>query len=253
MHLKHVLQRVPGLNRRFIYYLEAQGYIQPTHVPKSRIDRRDYSEKDLHIIQETWKYYQRGFSLHTAYTFAMQRDRVITVATFQVSPKQRLAFLEGLKQVPEVVEAAAIYAETADFIVKFSTPQEADVYQVLVPLFAKTGLSGAPGLLRIAERFAAERKPSRKKETSDMMAYVLMKVPSKNVAEVMSALKRFPGVLDAGTVYGELDVIARVEVPSQKELDTLVMEKIHSIPAVESTRTYIVVGNTYWSRVDGER
>ena len=70
----------------------------------------------------------------------------------------------------------------------------------------------------------------------------------ENVAEVMDQLKEIPEVLEASTVYGESDIIAKVQVGSQEELDSLVMDKLHAIPAVESTRTFIVIGRLHWSR-----
>ena len=81
-----------------------------------------------------------------------------------------------------------------------------------------------------------------------MMAYVLLVVPGKDVADVMEKLKGFDEVKEASTVYGESDVIARVETVDQDELDSLVMQRLHDIPAVESTRTFVVVKNLHWSR-----
>ncbi len=34
----------------------------------------------------------------------------------------------------------------------------------------------------------------------------------------------------------------------QEELDILVMERFHEIPAVESTRTFVVIQSLHWSR-----
>lgn len=248
MELKSVLEQVPGLNRRFVSSLEFQDYIHPTKVQKERIARRDYSEEDLRVIREMWKYYQRGYALKAAYELGVKADRVISYVMFTVPPKRREQVLEGLKQLPEFIEAGVVYADTADFIVKASTAQEADVYQALVPLFAHAGLSGVPGLFRVVDHYVKGGKPSRKKGRPDMIAYLQLRVPSKDVTKVMETLKSFTEVVEASVVYGESDVIARVVVPSQDELDTLVMERIHGIPAVESTRTYIVVRNLFWAR-----
>ena len=81
-----------------------------------------------------------------------------------------------------------------------------------------------------------------------MMAYVLISVPTKSAHEVMGALKSFPEVMEACTVYGESDVIARIEVGSQQEMDDLIMGRIHGMQGIESTRTYLVVSNMYWNR-----
>ena len=43
MRLQEVLNGVEGLEKRFVYYLESQGYIHPEKLQKARIARRDYS------------------------------------------------------------------------------------------------------------------------------------------------------------------------------------------------------------------
>ncbi|MBI2936275.1 MAG: Lrp/AsnC ligand binding domain-containing protein [Chloroflexi bacterium] len=248
MDLKYVLQRIPGVNRRFVYYLEAHGYIKPTRLQKTRIARRDYSEEDLQVIQETWRYYTQGFSLQAAYSLAVEKERTVSYVTFQLPTRGLHEALERLKGLPGVVGASAVYADTADVIVKMSTPQEADLYHTLVPLFAQVGIAGVPQVWRTTRRFVKDQGDPRKEDKPGMIAYVLIRAPGKNVNEVMDNLKQLDGVVEAGVVYGESDIIARLEVRSQNALDTLVMERIHGIPDVESTRTYIVIGGMTWSR-----
>ena len=62
-----VVSAVDGLEKRFVHYLEAQGYIHPTKIQKARIARRDYSPADLERIRGIWRYYQRGISVQRAY------------------------------------------------------------------------------------------------------------------------------------------------------------------------------------------
>lgn len=248
MDLKVILQEVLGVNRRFVYYLESQGYIQPTRLQKERIARRDYSDTDLRVIRETWRYYSRGFSLQAAYALGVRQQHVVAYITLEVPVQRREEVLEYLKAVPEVAEAGVVYADTVDFVVKCSAPQEADMFQALVPLFARMGVRGVPGLMKVVDSFGRTRKPIRKWSKPTMMAYVLISVPTKSAHEVMSALKGFPEVMEACTVYGESDVIARVEVSTQQELDDLIMGRIHGMTGIESTRTYLVVSNMYWNR-----
>ena len=56
---------------------------------------------------------------------------------------------------------------------------------------------------------------------------------------------------EASAVYGETDIIAKVEVPGQAELDQLVFHQVQGLPEVEATRTFIVVGGLHWTRGDG--
>ena len=67
MRLQAVLNQIEGLEKRFVYYLESQGYIQPQKLQKTRIARRDYSVADLERIRGIWHYYQRGISVQRAY------------------------------------------------------------------------------------------------------------------------------------------------------------------------------------------
>lgn len=246
-----MLQQVPGAQRRFVYYLESQGYIQPKKLPKQKIARREYSERDLQVIRETWRYYHRGFSLHTAYELGVQRERVICYVGFW-APKDRIReAVARLQEVPEVVEVAAVYADTMNILVKTSTGQVADLYTALSPVLAQEGVTGMPGVWHVTGRYERRGKRKGKGGKSGMMAYLLLKVPGKDVHEFLDALKKMPEMLEIGTVYGESDVIARVETADQEALDELVMERLHGLAAVETTRTYIVISNMYWAR-DGK-
>ena len=245
MDLKTVLQQAPGVNRRFIYYLEAQGYIAPEKIQKQRIARRDYSQRDLHIIRDTWRYYDRGFSLQAAYHMATTAERVITYLGFKTPPGRRTEVLARLQTISEVIEISGVYADSMDFIVKTALPEGADLYHAIAPTLAQSGVVGVSAFWRTVARFEREGKT---KESPGMMAYLLMKVPGKDVNQVMDALRAMPEVVEASTVYGESDIIARLETATQADLDNFVMERVHGIPAVESTRTYIVVGSMHWKR-----
>lgn len=74
-----------------------------------------------------------------------------------------------------------------------------------------------------------------------MLAFILIRVPALRTGGAVQVLKSIPGVVEAHGLYGESDVIVKVDVPDNKTLDELVMEKIQGLPEVESTRTFIVV------------
>lgn len=237
-----MLARVPGLQKRFVYYLEAQGYIRPHKVRKQRISRRDYSPEDLRIIREVWRYYQRGYSVQSAYQLATRRQRATVYLAFTVPRHRWEALLQALQGFSEVEEAAGLYGGTGlDFLVRATTPEEGDLYYTLIPLLVGQ-VEGVPAIIRVV------RSVHINQGEGELLAYVMMRVPGKDVDRVLEALKQFPGVVEASTVYGETDIIAKVQVPDQEELDNLVMEKIHGIPGVESTRTFIVVRRYAWSR-----
>ena len=86
-----------------------------------------------------------------------------------------------------------------------------------------------------------------------MLAYVLIKAPPKQVGTVIESLREYSGVVEAAALYGESDAFVKIDVPTQDDLDDLVMNRIHALPAVESTRTFIVVGGMHWERSRTER
>jgi len=79
-------------------------------------------------------------------------------------------------------------------------------------------------------------------------AYVLITVPSKRSGEVVAALKKHPEVKEAAAVYGDTDIIAKIQAPSLIEVDQVIMDRIQESPDVKTTRTYLVVEKMHWTR-----
>jgi len=245
LDLKDVLRQVPGLNRRFVYYLESQGYIQPKRLPKRRIDRRDYSEADVAVVRETWRYYSRGLSLQAAAGLATTSERLLAYMGLSTPAGMEQRVIARIAEADDAVEASAVYADDFNIIVKLVVRRDEDVYEFAAPLLAEGAVERAPRVWNAEPAFA---RAAPNGGSTAMMAYLLIKAPGKDVAEVLLRLEEIDEVVEAGAVYGESDIIARVETPSQEILDQVVMEQLHEIEAVESTRTYIVVGGTRWVR-----
>ena len=79
-------------------------------------------------------------------------------------------------------------------------------------------------------------------------ALVLMTVAPKASGEVVEALKAIDAVKEAGALFGDEDVYAKVDVSSMEELHVLVMGRIQGIGPVSTTKTYIVISDMKWSR-----
>ena len=64
-----------------------------------------------------------------------------------------------------------------------------------------------------------------------VVVYVLMVTKIGKESSVRQTLEKIKGVSEVRTVYGEFDVVARLETPSLKELDAIVteMRKIEGI------------------------
>ncbi|MHB1416863.1 MAG: Lrp/AsnC family transcriptional regulator [Chloroflexota bacterium] len=247
MRLSEVLGQVEGLNKRFVYYLEAQGYIHPRKVRKERISRRDYSEEDVVRIRDVWAYYRRGFSVLAAEQMAQQAERLAAYVLLVVPAgrwQEALAVLTGNDRVQEV---AFLYGETANAIVRVAAPDDQEIYAVLNEAFDRASVASVPRILKVQDGFRRERPTGDGKERQ-LQAYVLIKVPAKQAGGVLEELRKFAGVTEASVIYGETDIVARLSVADQDELDDLIINKIQDLPMVESTRTFLIVGRLQWRR-----
>lgn len=252
MKLSEVLSEVEGLNKRFVYYLEAQGYIQPRKLRKERISRRDYSPTDLERIRGIWAYYRRGYSVQAAEAAARDTARITAWALLPVPTSRWAEALDLVKQSDRVQEASFVYGESADLVLRIAAPEESELFGVLNALFDRGVVAGVPQILKTKAGFqrgadggepAAARGGGR-----GLQAYVLLKVPVKHAGGALEALRELPEVAEASVVYGETDIIARVVVPDQDSLDEVVLGRIQGLPMVESTRTFLVVGKMQWRR-----
>lgn len=73
-----------------------------------------------------------------------------------------------------------------------------------------------------------------------MFAYVQIALENADETEIKDNLKGFPEVKEVHILFGEWDLMAKLEVESPEELATFVMEKIRSIEGVKLTSTLIV-------------
>ncbi len=256
LRLADLLRQVPGVPKRFVYYLEAQGVIRPGLVPKQRIARREYTDEDVQRVKRIWEYYRRGYSLQAARDLADGGSRTVAYALLQVPPRRWADALEVLRAAHQVQEAAVVYGQSVDLVARLEVALEEEVFQVLDRAFDRGDVAGPPTILKVAGRTiyhlpSSRRPPHAICEGGRMLAYVLIKVPAKHADTVLEQLRAFQGITEASVVYGETDIIARVEVPSQAELDHLVVRSIQDLPMVESTRTFIAIGGMHWRREPG--
>jgi DNA-binding Lrp family transcriptional regulator len=245
MKLGEVLERVPGLQKRFVYYLEAQGDVRPARLPKARIARRDYSAEDVRRIGRLWEYYQRGYSLATARDLLSTEAGAACFVFLEASPRDWSTLVDLLRASERVREVAAVYGESADVIAEVEASRVEDVYQVLHAAFDRGMLQGPPTVWRMLKRAHLVRP---KGAEVGMLAFVLLKVPAKQLGGVLERLRELDGVAEASVVYGETDIIAKLEVADQQQLDDLVIHHIQDLPEVVATRTFIAVGGMHWKR-----
>jgi DNA-binding Lrp family transcriptional regulator len=246
VRLADLLQSIPGLEKRFVHYLEAQGDIRPTLLPKSRIARRDYSSADLRRLRRLWDFYRRGYALNTArQLLAAEADQRV-YALLRVDQRRAEEAADQLRQSDRLLELARVYGADAELVASFEAARDEDAYAALQPALERGLLGGITAVRRA--RVVFSRPTVARGGALTMLAYVLLTLPAKQLDPVLERLRGFDGIVEAAVVYGETDVIAKLDVPSQAALDVLVVRKIQSIPQVQSTRTYIVVGDLHWRR-----
>jgi len=67
--------------------------------------------------------------------------------------------------------------------------------------------------------------------------YVLVNVSPGKESEAYESIKRVPNVSDATMLFGDYDIIAKLEADSLGEIAKTVVEIIRQIPGVTDTKT----------------
>jgi DNA-binding Lrp family transcriptional regulator len=73
-----------------------------------------------------------------------------------------------------------------------------------------------------------------------VIAYVLFKVSSGTEREVCQKLIEFGEVIQAGIIFGEYDVVAKIATQDIGTLEDFVSRKVRNVPNVLVTSTMIV-------------
>jgi DNA-binding Lrp family transcriptional regulator len=72
-------------------------------------------------------------------------------------------------------------------------------------------------------------------------AYVLMKIESGQIEEVLVRLRDSERVCSADAVTGPSDVVALVEATDPRDLADLIFRSIQTIPGVKETDTRVII------------
>lgn len=70
-------------------------------------------------------------------------------------------------------------------------------------------------------------------------AYVLIKVTAGAEAKIFEALTKIGGVEEVNVVYGEYDIIAKVNARSMDDLRNIIIKQIRSVKGIVKTETAI--------------
>ncbi len=73
-----------------------------------------------------------------------------------------------------------------------------------------------------------------------VLAYIMVRTDAGKEREVLNKVRDFAEVKEAHLIYGEWDLILKVEVDSIEEITAFVVDKLRRIEAVKLTSTMIV-------------
>ena len=73
-----------------------------------------------------------------------------------------------------------------------------------------------------------------------VLAYVLFKVSSGAERKVCQKLVDFDEIIQADIIFGEYDVLAKIETRNLADLEEFVSEKVRNVPNVLVTSTMII-------------
>lgn len=73
-----------------------------------------------------------------------------------------------------------------------------------------------------------------------VLAYIMVRVDAGEERNVMKQVEGFNEVKESHIIYGEWDIIMKIEVGNVEEITVFVVEKLRKIGAVKLTSTMIV-------------
>jgi len=73
-----------------------------------------------------------------------------------------------------------------------------------------------------------------------VLAYVMVRVDAGKEREVLQQVRKWAEVKEAHIIYGEWDLIIKVEVGSIEEITSFVVDKLRTLDPVKLTSTMIV-------------
>ncbi len=73
-----------------------------------------------------------------------------------------------------------------------------------------------------------------------MKAFALISLKECNEKELIDKLKNIPEVEEAYILFGEWDVLLKINIENSEALGTFMIEKIRTLPEVKFTSTLII-------------
>jgi DNA-binding Lrp family transcriptional regulator len=74
-----------------------------------------------------------------------------------------------------------------------------------------------------------------------MRAYLVVTAEPGKARDIAHSVRALPGVKMADACWGVADIFAVFEFPSWKELNEVVLDKLHHMPGVIRTETHVAI------------
>jgi len=73
-----------------------------------------------------------------------------------------------------------------------------------------------------------------------MLAYVQIALDDAKETDIYNSLKSLPEIKETHILFGEWDIMVKLELQAPEALGTFVMDQIRSLPGVKLTSTMII-------------
>ena len=88
----------------------------------------------------------------------------------------------------------------------------------------------------------------KQQRSTGIVSYLLLSVPLKYCNEIAKDLRNIEEVKEVAGLYGEMDLLVKIEAQNNRQLDRIILEIIRKYKYIENSRTYVVIGDIYWEK-----
>lgn len=237
-----------GLPRDVVHYLIKAGHVRPERERRGKKEFLYFTLGDVDRLRRFEVHYRRGVAVQRAMELADQHQSIMA---FVLADLAALPFSDGiddLARLPGIESIIATHGPRADLIVKIRAAGQTELDDLITRrLNLVPGLKNRRTWIVIpSQQWQRPGRPQR--STSTVIAYILIEVAAPNPPFVFDELKQIDGVQELCGVYGDIDMIAKVEVDDLRALDEIVIGRLQKIRGVQATTTLIGISALAWER-----
>ncbi|MGQ0792225.1 MAG: Lrp/AsnC ligand binding domain-containing protein [Nitrosopumilaceae archaeon] len=156
--------------------------------------------------------------------------------------KSLISELKSIENVKEVHGTLGLY----DIIAKLEADSDEKIKQTITEKIRKVEKIGSTmTLMKVAgeELFKANREKLMGSllGKNDAQAYIVIHCEQGKEDLVLRDLNEIPEVKEADVVYGNYDVVGKIEAENHKELEKIITKKIRKLKFIRTTMTLNVV------------